>query len=88
MTNRARGVLYIGVTSNIVGRVWRHRNGKGSDFCRRYKLKRLVLAEQHATIDEAITGEKALKAWKREWKIELVEEANPQWVDLWELINA
>ena len=59
MTNRARGVLYIGVTSNLPARIWQHRNGKGSDFCRRYKLTRLVLAEQHATIDEAIARESA-----------------------------
>lgn len=76
MTNRARGVLYIGVTSNLPARISQHRNGRGSKFCRRYKLTRLVLAEQHATIDEAIAREKALKAWKREWKIELIEKAN------------
>ena len=88
MTNRPRGVLYIGVTANLVGRVWQHRNGEGSAFCRRYNLTRLVLAEQHSSIEDAIAREKAMKAWKREWKIELVEQANPQWLDLWELVNA
>ena len=88
MTNRPRGVLYIGVTASLAGRIWQHRNGEGSDFCRRYKLTRLVLAEQHASIEEAIAREKALKAWKRDWKIELIDQANPQWIDLWEVMNA
>ena len=88
MTNRARGVLYIGVTVDIAARVWAHRNGKGSAFCRRYKLTRLVYAEQHSSIQDAIAREKAMKAWKRDWKIRLIEESNPQWVDLWDLMNA
>ena len=88
MTNTARGVLYIGVTANLPARVLQHRNGEGADFCRRYKLTRLVLAEPHATIEDAIAREKALKAWKRAWKIELVEAANPDWRDLWDDINS
>jgi len=87
MANRARGVLYIGVTATLPSRVWQHRNGKGSAFCRRYKLTRLVYAEQHDSIQDAIAREKAMKAWKREWKIELVEQSNPQWLDLWDSIN-
>lgn len=59
-----------------------HRIGEGSAFCRRYKLTRLVLAEQHCRIEDAIAREKAMKAWKRDWKIELVEQANPGWTDL------
>ena len=81
MTNRPRGVLYIGVTATLPGRVWQHRNGKGSDFCKRYKLTRLVYAEQHENIQDAISREKAMKAWKRAWKIELIEQSNPQWPD-------
>jgi putative endonuclease len=88
MTNRARGVLYIGVTAILPSRIWQHRNGKGSAFCKRYKLTRLVYAEQHNSIHDAIAREKALKAWKREWKIELIEQSNPQWLDLWDLMNA
>jgi putative endonuclease len=88
MTNRPRGVLYIGVTANLAARVSQHRNGESSRFCRRYKLTRLVLAEQHNSIEDAIAREKAMKAWKRDWKIELIEQANPKWQDLWELINA
>ncbi len=87
MTNRPRGVLYIGVTADITARIWQHRNGEGSEFCRRYKLTRLVLAESHDTIDDAIRREKMLKAWKRAWKIELIEASNPQWLDLFETIQ-
>jgi putative endonuclease len=87
MTNRARGVLYIGVTSDIAARVAQHRAGKGSIFCRKYRLTRLVLAEPHDSIDDAIRREKMLKAWKRRWKIALVEAANPQWRDLWDVIS-
>ena len=88
MTNRARGVPYIGVTATPPSRVWQHRSGKGSAFCKRYSLTRLVYAEQHSSIQEAIAREKAMKAWKREWKIELIEQANPQWLDVWDLMNA
>ena len=87
MTNRSRGVLYIGVTADLAARVAQHRAGEGSDFCRRYRLTRLVLAEHHDTIEDAIGREKLLKTWKRSWKIELVEAANPMWRDLWEDIN-
>ena len=82
MTNKPRGVLYVGVTANLAARVTQHRAGEGAAFCRRYNLTRLVLAERHATIEEAITREKALKAWWRAWKIRLIEEANPDWSDL------
>lgn len=82
MTNRAFGVLYIGVTSEIHARVYEHRAGRGSKFCRKYGLDRLVLVEIHATIEEAIAREKQLKNWRREWKIELIETANPLWEDL------
>ena len=82
MTNKPRGVLYIGVTSDLVERIDQHRRGAGSAFCRKYGLKTLVLAEEHATIDEAIAREKAMKAWKRAWKVELIERSNPEWRDL------
>ena len=87
MTNHVRGVLYIGVTAYLAERVAQHRAGQGSAFCRKYKLTRLVVAESHDTIDDAIRREKQLKAWRRAWKIELIEKANPQWRDLWEHMN-
>ncbi|MEC3912062.1 GIY-YIG nuclease family protein [Sphingobium sp. CR2-8] len=86
MTNRPRGTLYIGVTTNIVARAEQHRNGTGSGFCKKYGLTRLVLVEPHDDIRLAIAREKALKAWKREWKIRLVEEGNPDWRDMSDVI--
>lgn len=65
MTNRAYGALYTGVTADLPARVARHRAGQGSAHCRRYNLTRLVLAEHHDTIDDAIRREKLLKTWKR-----------------------
>jgi putative endonuclease len=87
MTNHVRGVLYIGVTAHLAARVAQHRTGEGSVFCRKYRLTRLVLAEWHDTIDDAIRREKLLKTWRRTWKIELIEKANPHWRDLWDEIN-
>jgi len=89
MTNAPYGTLYIGVTGDLAARIFQHRNGTGADFCKRYGLIRLVYAEPHDRIDEAIAREKALKAWKRSWKIRLIEEANPDWADLFDdLIGA
>ena len=79
MTNKRNGVLYIGVTSNLHARVLQHRNGEGSRFCQRYGLDRLVLVEEYPDIRDAIARE---KAWKRAWKIELIEQSNPDWDDL------
>ena len=86
MANKARGVLYIGVTADLAARVEQHRTGTGSAFCKKYGLTRLVLAEPHDDIIFAIAREKALKAWKRAWKIRLIEESNPEWRDLFDLI--
>jgi len=86
MTDRYRGTLYTGVTGAIAARVWAHREGRGSKFCKRYGLTRLVHAEQAPTIEEAIAREKAIKKWNRAWKIALIERANPDWLDLWETI--
>ena len=82
LTNRAFGVLYIGVTAELDARIWQHRNGHGSHFCRNYGLDRLVLVEEFPSIEEAIAREKQLKRWRREWKIELIEAVNPEWEDL------
>ena len=87
MADRYRGTLYTGVTTDLAARVFAHREGRGSKFCTRYGLKRLVYAEQAPTIYEAIAREKAVKKWNRTWKIELIESQNPDWNDLWETIN-
>ena len=82
MSNKRNGVLYIGVTADLSARIDQHRTGKGSSFCRRYGLDRLVYAEHYSSIEEAIAREKAMKAWKRAWKSELIEAANPEWNDM------
>ena len=87
MTDKQGGVLYTGVTADLAARVAQHRAGEGSAFCRRYGLRRLVLAEPYPTIDEAIAREKAMKEWHRAWKIRRIEEDNPDWDDLWHRIN-
>ena len=84
MSNKRDGVLYIGVTSDLPARVMKHKQGEGSAFCRRYGLDRLVYAEQFEDIADAIAREKAMKAWKRAWKTELIETNNPEWSDLFD----
>lgn len=88
MTNKPFGTLYIGVTSDLPARIFQHKNGKGSGFCRENSLDRLVYIEDYATPYEAITREKAMKAWKRRWKTDLIIKDNPEWRDLWDDLNA
>jgi putative endonuclease len=84
MTNRPNGTLYLGVTKDLARRVWEHRNGHGSQFTKRYYVKRLVYAEHHDDIRNAIQRETSLKRWPRAWKTELIESLNPEWEDLGE----
>ena len=74
--------LYAGVTSNLFGRVWQHREEVTGGFTKRYGVKRLVWFEVHETIESAIKREKSIKRWHRQWKIQLVEAENPTWRDL------
>lgn len=83
LSSRPNGTLYVGVTSNLVQRVWQHREGLIEGFSRRYNVKTLVWYEQHETMPSAIAREKAIKKWNRDWKLRLIEESNPQWRDLW-----
>ena len=76
------GTLYTGVSSNLVGRVWQHREGISKGFTTRYGVKRLVWFEAHEMVEEAIRREKSIKRWQRQWKIELIERENPTWRDL------
>ncbi|PCG14228.1 MULTISPECIES: GIY-YIG nuclease family protein [Sphingomonas] len=87
MTNAPSGTLYIGVTAHLAARVMQHREGRGSGFCREHGLTRLVHVEEHATMLDAIAREKALKKWKRGWKLNLIGRTNPDWHDLWDVIN-
>jgi putative endonuclease len=86
MASKPRGMLYVGVTAYLAERVDQHRRDVGSAYCRRYGIKTLVLAEPHDEIENAIAREKMLKAWKRDWKIELIESVNPEWEDLFDQI--
>ena len=78
------GTLYVGVTSDIVKRVWQHREGVVEGFTKKYNVKRLVWFEIHEDVTAAITREKQIKKWNRSWKIELIQAKNPYWQDLYE----
>jgi putative endonuclease len=82
------GTFYVGVTSDLVKRVWEHKNGFVESFTNRYDVKRLVWYEQHASIVEAIAREKRIKRWHRDWKVNLIQAMNPRWDDLYEQITA
>ena len=81
LASRYRGTIYIGVTADLARRVAQHRDGTGSEFSKLYGVSRLVHAEEYPTIEEAIAREKALKKWRRQWKIELIGTGNPEWTD-------
>jgi putative endonuclease len=81
MASKARGTLYIGVTSDLSTRIWQHKTGLADGFTKRYGIKLLVWYEMHETMTNAIHREKCLKQWRRLWKIELVETSNPTWID-------
>ncbi|CAD7847400.1 MAG: Excinuclease ABC, C subunit-like [Olavius algarvensis Delta 4 endosymbiont] len=83
MASKQNGTLYIGVTSNLVKRVWEHRNNKIEGFTKRYKVHLLVWYELHENMESAIRREKQLKNWKRQWKLELIEVENLDWNDLY-----
>jgi len=76
-------VLYIGVTADLTQRIWKHKQGLGSEFTKKYKLKYLIYYESHPHIRNAINREKQLKNWHREWKFNLIKETNPTLKDLW-----
>lgn len=84
LTNRPRGVLYTGLTTNLAERVWNHKNKTVRGFTEKYNTDKLVYYEIHSDIQEAAKRERLLKKWKREWKIGLIERGNPQWHDLFE----
>ena len=87
LASKPYGTLYVGVTSNLAERVHAHRIGKGSHFTRKYHVTRLVWWEEHELVTDAIQRETSMKKWKRDWKIDLVNERNPNWIDLFEIGN-
>jgi putative endonuclease len=86
MASQRNGTLYIGVTSDLIKRVWEHKNSVGEGFTKKYAVHCLVYFEMHGDMVSAITREKQLKKWNRAWKLRLIEEHNPEWRDLWEEI--
>jgi putative endonuclease len=83
MASQRNGTLYVGVTSNLIQRVWQHKESLIEGFTKKYGVKTLVWFEQHATMESAIAREKAIKEWKRDWKLALIEKTNPEWRDLY-----
>jgi len=82
LASKRNGTLYIGISSNLLDRVYKHKKGVYDGFTKKYKVNKLVYYEVYADVREAINREKQLKNWKREWKIELIEKDNPTWRDL------
>ena len=83
LASQRNGTLYIGVTSDLLKRIWQHREGLVDGFTKQHGVKMLVWYEQHETMDSAISKEKAMKKWQRQWKLSTIEQQNPDWVDLW-----
>ena len=86
LASRRNGTLYTGDTSDLVQRIWQHKNDLVKGFTQKYRVHTLVWYEVHATMESAIGREKAIKEWKRVWKIELIEALNPEWRNLYEEI--
>ena len=86
LASKRNGTLYIGVTSDLVKRIWEHKNNMIEGFTKRYNVHRLVWYELHGSMESAITREKRLKDWNRKWKLGLIESKNPDWQDLYHTI--
>ena len=84
LASQRNGTLYVGVSSDIIKRVCEHKSGAADGFTKKYSVHSLVYFELHENMDSAITREKQLKNWKREWKLRLIEQENPSWKDLFE----
>jgi len=83
VASKRNGTLYIGVTSDLVKRIWEHKNNLVEGFTKRYGVHNLVWYELHESMQSAIDREKKLKEWRRAWKLELIEKSNPDWEDLY-----
>ena len=84
LASKRNGTLYVGVTSDIARRVWEHKSEPIESFTKRYRIHHLVYAEFHETMPDAILREKRIKKWRRAWKLNLIEQNNPEWRDLFE----
>ena len=83
LASQRNGTLYMGVTSDLVQRIWQHKNDLAEGFTKRYGVHMLVWYEECGTMEAAISREKAIKEWKRAWKIRLIENRNPEWKDIY-----
>ncbi len=84
LASKRNGTLYVGVTSDLVRRIWEHKNDSVDGFTKRYGVHKFVWYEEHGTIEDAIQREKNIKRWRREWKLDLIEQLNPNWRDLYD----
>ncbi len=84
LASQPRGTLYVGITNNLIRRIYEHRQGLVEGFTKEHGVKMLVYYEEHATAITAIQREKNIKHWSRKWKIDLITSVNPEWRDLWE----
>ena len=82
LASRRNGTIYVGVTSNLGKRIWEHKNDVVEGFTKKYKVHMLVWFESHETMESAIIREKAIKEWRRCWKVDLIEINNPEWQDM------
>jgi len=87
LASQRNGTLYVGVTSDLIKRVWQHRTHAVDGFTKKYNVNLLMWFEQHETMESAIAREKAIKKWNRPWKLALIEKTNPNWIDLWPVIT-
>ena len=87
LASQRNGTLYIGVTSDLVQRVWQHKNDVFEGFTKEYGVHMLVWYELHEDMETAIIREKRLKKWNREWKLRLIEEKNPEWKDMYDTVR-
>lgn len=87
LASARNGTLYLGVTSDLIKRIWEHREGLFEGFTKKYGVKQLVWFEVHTEARAAITREKQLKKWNRDWKINMIQQVNPDWRDLYEDIT-
>ena len=86
LASQRNGTLYIGITSDLLGRMEQHREGVGSSFVKKYRIHKLVYFEEYPLYADAIRRETSLKRWKRAWKLALIEEHNPNWDDLYDTL--
>ena len=83
LASKRNGTLYIGMTSDLMKRMWQHKEGMADGFTKQYSVHNLVWYEQHETSESAIKRERSMKEWQRAWKVQLIEESNPEWHDLY-----